>query len=413
VSAASTAAVEAAFRRERAAVLATLIRQLGDFQLAEDAVQEAFAAAIVAWERDGVPSTPGAWITVTARRRAIDRLRRDRTLADRIERLKVLAEREAAAAEEPAPSVVADDQLRLIFTCCHPALAMQARVALTLRVLGGLSTGEIARAFLVSESTMAQRLVRAKRKIATAHIPYRVPSDEELPDLLPGVLAVLYLIFNEGWFASAGDRLVRGELCAEAIRLGRLLHGLMPDDPEVAGLLALMLLHDSRREARVDAHGKLVLLDDQNRSLWDRGRIREGERLLDGALRRRRPGLYQLQAAIAALHATAASPEETDHAQIAALYDELARRAPSPVVEVNRAVALGRAESPTAGLAVLEPLLRAGTLDGYAPLHAAHADLLDRAGETAQAARAYERAAACAENSVTRAELQRRAVALG
>ena len=413
MSAASTAAVEAAFRRERAAVLATLIRQLGDFQLAEDAVQEAFAAAIVAWERDGVPSTPGAWITVTARRRAIDRLRRDRTLADRIERLKVLAEREAAAAEEPAPSVVADDQLRLIFTCCHPALAMQARVALTLRVLGGLSTGEIARAFLVSESTMAQRLVRAKRKIATAHIPYRVPSDEELPDLLPGVLAVLYLIFNEGWFASAGDRLVRGELCAEAIRLGRLLHGLMPDDPEVAGLLALMLLHDSRREARVDAHGKLVLLDDQNRSLWDRGRIREGERLLDGALRRRRPGLYQLQAAIAALHATAASPEETDHAQIAALYDELARRAPSPVVEVNRAVALGRAESPTAGLAVLEPLLRAGTLDGYAPLHAAHADLLDRAGETAQAARAYERAAACAENSVTRAELQRRAVALG
>jgi RNA polymerase sigma-70 factor, ECF subfamily len=412
VSAASTVAVEAAFRRERAAVLATLIRQLGDFQLAEDAVQEAFAAAIVAWEREGVPANPGAWITVTARRRAIDRLRRDRTLADRIERLKVLAEREAAAAEEPAPSVVADDQLRLIFTCCHPALAMQARVALTLRTLGGLSTGEIARAFLVSEPTMAQRLVRAKRKIAAAHIPYRVPSDEELPDLLPGALAVLYLIFNEGWVASGGDRLVRGELCAEAIRLARLLHGLMPDDPEVAGLLALMLLHDSRREARVDAHGKLVLLDDQDRSLWDRGRIREGERLLDGALRRRRPGLYQLQAAIAALHATAASPEETDHAQIAALYGELARRTPSPVVEVNRAVALGRAEGSSAGLAVLEPLLRAGTLDGYAPLHAAHADLLDRAGETAQAARAYLRAAACAENTVTRAELQRRASAL-
>ena len=280
----STAAVEAAFRRERVAVLATLIRQLGDFQLAEDAVQEAFAAAIVAWERDGVPVSPAAWITVTARRRAIDRLRRDRTLADRIERLKVLAEREASAAEaegpEEEPSAVADDQLRLIFTCCHPALAMQARVALTLRTLGGLSTGEVARAFLVSETTMAQRLVRAKRKIAAAHIPYRVPSDEELPDLLPGVLAVLYLIFNEGWFASAGDRLVRGELCAEAIRLGRLLHGLMPDDPEVAGLLALMLLHDSRREARVDGHGKLVLLDDQDRSLWDRGRIREGERLL-------------------------------------------------------------------------------------------------------------------------------------
>jgi RNA polymerase sigma-70 factor (ECF subfamily) len=406
-------AVEAAFRRERAAVLATLIRHLGDFQLAEDAVQEAFAAAIVAWERDGVPDSPAAWITVTARRRAIDRLRRDRTLADRIERLKVLAEREAVAAEEPEePSAVADDQLRLIFTCCHPALAMQARVALTLRTLGGLSTGEIARAFLISESTMAQRLVRAKRKIATAHIPYRVPSDEELPDLLPGVLAVLYLIFNEGWFASAGDRLVRGELCAEAIRLGRLLHGLMPDDPEVAGLLALMLLHDSRREARVDGHGELVLLDDQDRSLWDRGRIREGERLLEGAMRRRRPEVYQLQAAIAALHATAASPQDTDHAQIAALYGELARRAPSAVVEVNRAVALGRAEGPIAGLAVLEPLLRAGKLEGYAPLHVAHADLLDRAGETEQAARAYERAAACAENSVTRAELQRRAKAL-
>jgi RNA polymerase sigma-70 factor (ECF subfamily) len=416
VSSESTAAVEVAFRRERAAVLATLIRQLGDFQLAEDAMQEAFAAAIVAWEREGVPASPAAWITVTARRRAIDRLRRDRTLADRIERLKVLAEREASATEaegpEEEPSAVVDDQLRLIFTCCHPALAMQARVALTLRTLGGLSTSEIARAFLISETTMAQRLVRAKRKIAAAYIPYRVPSDEELPDLLPGVLAVLYLIFNEGWFASAGDRLVRGELCAEAIRLGRLLHGLMPDDPEVAGLLALMLLHDSRRAARVDAHGKLVLLDDQDRSLWDRGRIREGERLLEGAIRRRRPGLYQLQAAIAALHATAASSQDTDHAQIAALYGELARRAPSPVVEVNRAVALGRAEGPNAGLEVLEPLLRAGTLKSYAPLHVAHADLLERVGETAAAASAYERAAMCAENSVTRAELKRRAAAL-
>ncbi|MFI4993133.1 MAG: RNA polymerase sigma factor [Solirubrobacterales bacterium] len=415
MSSASAVAVEAAFRRERAAVLATLIRQLGDFQLAEDAVQEAFAAAIVAWERDGVPTSAGAWITVTARRRAIDRLRRDRTLGDRIERLKVLAGRDAVAAaatDEPEPSAVSDDQLRLIFTCCHPALAMQARVALTLRTLGGLSTGEIARAFLVAEPTMAQRIVRAKRKIAAAHIPYRVPADEELPDLLPGVLAVVYLIFNEGWAASGGERLVRGELCAEAIRLGRLLHGLMPDDPEVAGLLALMLLHDSRLQARVDTHGELVALDDQDRSLWDRGRIREGERLLDGALRRRAPGLYQLQAAIAALHATAASPVDTDWAQIAALYAELARCAPSPVVEVNRAVALGRAEDPGAGLALLEPLLRAVTLEHYAPLHAAHADLLDRVGEQKGAARAYLRAAACADNAVVRAELQRRAAAL-
>jgi RNA polymerase sigma-70 factor (ECF subfamily) len=298
----STAAAEAAFRQERAAVLATLIRQVGDFQLAEDAVQDAFAEAIVAWDRDGIPARPGAWITITARRRAIDRLRRDRVLADRVGRLQVLAERETSAAttaedagadaEETAPSSVADDRLRLIFTCCHPALGMQARIALTLRSLGGLTTGEIARAFLVAEPAMAQRLVRAKRKIAAARIPYRVPPDDELPDRLAGVLTVVYLIFNEGWSASGGDRLVRGELCAEAIRLGRLLVRLMPDDPEVAGVLALMLLHDSRRAARVDAHGELVALDEQDRALWDRGRIREGERLLDAALRRRRPGPF-------------------------------------------------------------------------------------------------------------------------
>ena len=395
-------------------MLATLIRQVGDFQLAEDALQDAFAEAIVSWERDGLPARPGAWITTTARRRAIDRLRRERGLADRVERLQVLAERETAVGaddDEPEPSAITDDRLRLIFTCCHPALAIEARVALTLRSLGGLTTGEIARAFLVAEPAMAQRIVRAKRKIATARIPYRIPPDEELPDRLAGVLAVVYLIFNEGWSASGGDRLVRGELCAEAIRLGRVLVRLMPDDPEVAGLLALMLLHDSRRAARIDAHGELVALDDQDRALWDRGRIQEGDQLLRAALRRGRPGAYQLQAAIAALHATSPSPAQTDHAQIAALYGELARRTPSAVIDVNRAAALGRAGRPSDGLALLAPLLADGALASYAPLHAAHADLLERCGDSAGAARAYAVAADCADNAVARAELLRRAAA--
>ncbi|MDX6678445.1 MAG: polymerase sigma-70 factor, subfamily [Solirubrobacteraceae bacterium] len=408
---ASTAAAEAAFRQERAAVLATLIRQLGDFQLAEDALQDAFAEAIVAWDRDGVPQRPGAWITTAARRRAIDRLRRDRVLADRVQRLGVLAEIESAGtADDDAPaSAVGDDRLRLIFTCCHPALAMAARIALTLRSLGGLTTGEIARAFLVAEPAMAQRIVRAKRKIAVAHIPSRIPPDDELPDRLTGVLAVVYLIFNEGWSASGGDRLVRGELCGEAIRLGRLLARVMPDEAEVAGLLALMLLHDSRRAGRVDAHGELVTLDEQDRSSWDRGRIREATTLLDAALRRRRPGPYQLQAAIAALHATAPSPEQTDHDQIAALYGELARCAPSPVIDVNRAVALGRAGRVDEGLALIEPLLGDAALAAYAPLHAARGDLLERAGDAPAAARAYGAAADRADNAVARAELRRRA----
>jgi RNA polymerase sigma-70 factor (ECF subfamily) len=414
VTEAGAAAAEAAFRRERTAVLATLIRVLGDFQLAEDALQDAFAAAVVAWDRDGVPAKPGAWLTTTARRRALDRLRRDQVLADRVGQLQVLADREATMADtdDTPDTSLPDDRLRLIFTCCHPALAIDARVALTLRMLGGLTTEEIARAFLVAETAMAQRLVRAKRKIAAAGIPYVVPADDELPGRLAGVLSVLYLVFNEGWAASGGDRLVRGELCGEAIRLTRLLHRLMPDDPEVAGLLALMLLHDSRREARVGARGELIALDVQDRGLWDRGRIREGERMLEDALRRRRPGPYQLEAAIAALHATAPSEAETDWTQIAALYAELARRSGSPVVEVNRAVAVGRSGNPAAGLALLGPLLDDGGLGGYAPLHAAHADLLERTGDRDGAAAAYARAASEADNAVSRAELERRAARL-
>ena len=405
-----SAAVTDTFREERTIVLAALIRQVGDFQLAEDAVQDAFEQAMTAWRRDGVPANPGAWITTAARRRAIDRLRRNRSVADRAERLAELMRLDEQT-EEPSmdtESTIVDDQLRLIFTCCHPALDISARTALTLRALGGLTTGEIARAFLVAEPTMGKRIVRAKRKIADAHIPYRVPADEELPERLRGVLRVVYLIFNEGYVATEGDRLVREELCAEAIRLGELLTRLMPDEPEVWGLSALMLLHDARRAARVDAEGRYIALDAQDRSLWDQARIRAGRERLERAIRLGRPGEYQVQAAISALETEAPSSDAVDWAQVAELYGALAALNPSPVIELNRAVAVGLADGPAAGLDLLEPLLGESALERYQPLHAAHADLLRRSGDAAGAARAYEQAIALTANAVEREELERR-----
>ena len=410
-----SAAVTATFRDERAIVLAALIRQVGDFGLAEDAVQDAFEQAVTAWRRDGVPANPGAWITTAARRRAIDRLRRNRSVADRAERLADLMrlDEQTEEATMDDESTIVDDQLRLIFTCCHPALDISARTALTLRALGGLTTGEIARAFLVAEPTMGKRIVRAKRKIADAHIPYRVPADEELPERLRGVLRVVYLIFNEGYVATEGERLVREDLCGEAIRLGELLIRLMPDEPEVWSLSALMLLHDARRAARVDADGRYIALHDQDRALWDADRIRAGRERLERAIRLGRPGEYQVQAAIAALETEAASSDAVDWSQIAELYGALTVLNPSPVIELNRAVAVGLASGPEAGLALLGPLLAEPALERYQPLHAAHADLLRRSGDVAGAARAYEQAIALTANAVEREELERRRRELG
>ena len=378
---------------------------LGDFDLAEEAVQEAFVRALETWSRDGVPANPGAWVTTIAKRRAIDRIRRQDTLRRKTETLQRLADLEALGGDEDDMSGIPDDRLRLIFTCCHPALPMDARVALTLRTLGGLATPEIARAFLIPETTMAQRLVRAKRKIRDAGIPYRVPPPDLLPERLPGVLAVLYLIFNEGYATTSGP-LVRTDLCEEAIRLSRVLDRLMPGESEVRGLLALLVLQHSRREARTDAAGNLVLLEDQDRSRWDHEAIDEGLALLEDVLAARRPGVYQVQAAIAALHARAPRPEDTDWPQIAALYGALTAMTPSPVVELNRAVAVAMADGPERGLPLIDAL--APDLQGYHLFHAARADLLRRLARSDEAAEAYRRALALVSNPTERAYLERR-----
>jgi RNA polymerase sigma-70 factor (ECF subfamily) len=410
---AAAAALERVFHQQRAAVLATLIRHTDDFQLAEDALQEAFADAVPAWRRDGVPTNPAAWISVSARHRAIDRLRRDQSRTDRTRRLAALARLEAQ--EHPVmadPHVIDDDRLRLIFTCCHPALDGSAQVALTLRTLGGLTTAEIARAFLVSEPTMGKRLVRAKRKIADAHIPYRVPPAAELPDRLRGVLRVVYLIFNEGYSASNSDQLVRADLCGEAIRLGRLLTELMPDDAEVWGLAALILLQDARQAARVDALGRYVALDQQDSARWDTERAVEGLRALQRSVHLRPTGEYQLQAAIAALHMRGAATGSVDWPPIATLYGALARLNPSPVIKLNHAAAVSYASDPGTALMLLAPLLRDPALTHYQPLHATHADLLRRTGDLPAAASAYQAAIALTSNAVERAELERRLAAL-
>jgi len=404
-------AIAESFRNDAARAIAILARALRDLDRAEDAVQEAYLEALERWPRDGFPANPAGWVVATARRRAIDRIRRERRGA---EKLAALAALERAAESVPAPdeaddsAPIADERLGLIFACCHPSLALEARVALTLRALGGLSTEEIASAFLVPVATMAQRLVRAKRKIRDAGIPFAIPDAERLPERLDGVCAAVYLIFNQGYAASTGDALVRHDLCDEAVRLARLLAELMPHEPEVLGLLALMLFHDARRDARSDARGELVTLEEQNRSLWHRGEIEEALSLLGRAALANREGPYQLQAAIAAVHAVARDSAHTNWRGIAALYERLATFGDSPVVELNRAVAVAMDAGPAPALALVDRLARDGALDDYHLLHATRADLLRRLGRLSDASAAYERAAALAKNGSERRFLARR-----